>query len=170
MERSKLKSIRDFKSDGQTSKITHQIFDKESEKRFKKQIIVKASLLIILTNTLNYLLFAKIEKKDKDPNLPKSSVFMNIELTNFANLNTEITPVTIIDQSDNILAKKAVILEKIGPSELFPNSSKYKVILSHEDMKRIIAHKNKELYSYPIFKATTHRKISKKGGPIEVTF
>ncbi len=170
MKESKFKSTKILNEGGQTSRLAHQIFDKESENRFKRQIIIKASLLIVLTNTLNYLLFEKTEKKNQNPNLTKNSVFMNIELTNFANLNTDITPVTIIDKSDNILAKKAVILERIGPSELFPNSSKYKVILSLEDMRRIITHKNKELYSYPIFKTISKNKNNHKGAPVEITF
>ena len=169
MKELKLERLRNSEESGLKS--PEIIFDKAKEKNFKRQMIVKSIILILLSNLFLFISM----NNNKEIKSQKVSIDLrdyenlSLNLKNSAVLNDEASPITILDERNNRIIDKAYLLEQIDSGETMDESQQYLVAVSKSDLINIIKNKKVKLYSYPYFK---NKKVVKKykRSPYEIIF
>ena len=155
---------------GTTSINNKNIFDRDKEKKFKQQIILKSFLCILLTNLLTYMSI----KEEKTQVLDKKTINLSsyqrisVELTNFTPLKDEPTKVTILNRYNKRMISEAYIITKSEEETYGSDQNKYIIAIKPEDVSKIIKLKNRQLFSYPYYQSPKI-KITKKGAPYEIS-
>lgn len=169
MKELKLEKLRSSEENGLKS--PEIIFDKAKEKNFKRQMIVKSIILILLSNIF---LFISMDN-NKEIKTQKMSIdlsnyeSLSLNLKNRAILTGEASPITILDERNNRVIEKAYLLKQIENDNSIDETERYLVAVNKSDLVNIVKNKRTKLYSYPYFK---NKKVIKKykRGPYEIIF
>ncbi len=153
-----------------------QLTPLQRKKRDEKNQLIKLLLCLLLSNIFVYILTNKkgppIQEKQE---IPKDHISMELPLKLYIQLKEgRSKKVDLVDPKTKKTVLTCLIFEKLENSSEGPeNTSRFRIVISKNEISKIINYRGGILLAYPPFsnKERTSKLVhAKEGGPYEIAF
>lgn len=164
--------VKTFKEDGTE---LNKILPVQEKKKDRIRIYIKFASIVLLTNIFTYLLFST-DQNNIDQNIQKNNFVIPADFTAFSlplnvftPLTQESTLVTILNEKNQVICEKAILIEKIEMTEedMAMDQVSYKVLIHKKDISKVIGQGKSILNAFPF---ANNLKSSQRRINYEVNF